>query len=127
MKMAAVILENHDVFGNGVNIVSRVQAIAPLEHIYITQRLYDEVKSNKEVQFRFIGHEQLKGVKDKTPLYKIVCACGKNDNGANMFDNVSDAIKPVRKHDNGAGRGWTKPLRSIPEPMEVFYDRQNTG
>ena len=118
MKMGVVILENHDVFGNGVNIVSRVQAIAPPEHIYITQRLYDEVKSNKEMQFRFIGHEQPKGVKDKTPLYKIVCACGKNDNGANMFENVSDAIKPVRKRDNGAGRGWTEPLSAIPEPME---------
>ena len=70
MNMGTVILENHDVFGNAVNIVSRVQAIPLPEHIYITQRLYDEVKSNKEMQFRFIGHEQLKGVKDKTPIYK---------------------------------------------------------
>jgi len=35
-----------------------------------------------------------------------------------MFDNVSDAIKPVRKHDNRAGRAWTKPLSAILEPME---------
>jgi hypothetical protein len=39
-----------------------------------------------------------------------------------MFDNVSDAIKPVRKHDNKhdnrAGKGWTKPLSAILEPME---------
>ena len=118
MYMGTGILENHDVFGNAVNIVSRVQAIPLPEHIYITQRLYGEVKSNKEMQFRFIGHEQLKGVKDKTPIYKIVCACGKNDNGANMFENVSDAIKPVREHDNRAGRGSTKPLSAIPEPME---------
>jgi len=82
MNMGTVILENHDVFGNAVNIASRVQAIAPPEHIYITQRLFDEVKSNKEMQFRFIGHEQLKGVKDKTPIYELVCACKKNDNGA---------------------------------------------
>ncbi len=75
-------MENRDVFGNAVNIASRVQAVAPPEHIYITQRLYDEVKGDKEMQFRFIGHEQLKGVKDKTPIYEIVCACEKNDNGA---------------------------------------------
>jgi len=73
MNMGPVILENRDVFGNAVNIASRVQAVAPPEHIYITQRLYDEVKDDKEMQFRFIGHEQLKGVKEKTPIYEIVC------------------------------------------------------
>jgi len=73
MNMGTVILENRDVFGNAVNIASRVQAVAPPEHIYITQRLYDEVKDDKEMQFRFISHEQLKGVKEKTPIYEIVC------------------------------------------------------
>ncbi len=81
MNMGTVILENHDVFGNAVNIASRVQAIAPPEHIYITQRLYDEIKSNEEMQFRFIGDEQLKGVKDRTPIYEIVCADEKNEDG----------------------------------------------
>jgi class 3 adenylate cyclase len=82
MNMGTVILENRDVFGNAVNIASRVQAVAPPEHIYITQRLYDEVKDDKDMQFRFISHEQLKGVKDKTPIYEIVCGYEKNDGGS---------------------------------------------
>lgn len=83
LNMGTVILENHDVFGNAVNIASRVQAIAPPEHIYITQRLYDEIKISKEMQFRFIGDEQLKGVKEKTPIYEIVCTDEKGDGTQN--------------------------------------------
>ncbi len=82
MNIGTVVLENRDVFGNAVNIASRVQAIAPPEHIYITQCLYEEVKNDQEIQFRFIGDEQLKGVKEKTPIYEIVCASQKNDEGA---------------------------------------------
>jgi len=82
MNMGTVILENRDVFGNAVNIASRVQAVAPPEHIYITERLYEEVKDDKEMQFRFISHEQLKGVKDKTPIYEIVCGWEKSGGGA---------------------------------------------
>ncbi len=74
MNMGTVLLEDHDVFGNAVNIASRVQAIAPPEHIYITQNLYDEIKGNRKMRFQYIGHQQLKGVKDKTPIYEIVCA-----------------------------------------------------
>ncbi len=83
MNMGTVILENHDVFGNAVNIASRVQAIAPPDHIYITQRLYDEIKSDQKIRFRFIGDEQLKGVKEKTPVYEICCDEEKDDRAEN--------------------------------------------
>jgi class 3 adenylate cyclase len=84
MNMGTVIFENRDVFGNAVNIASRVQAVAPPEHIYITQRLYDEIKNDEGIQFRYIGCEQLKGVKGKTPIYEIVCdyGCEKEEGGA---------------------------------------------
>ncbi len=84
MNMGTVIFENRDVFGNAVNIASRVQAAAPPEHIYITQRLYDEVKNDEGIQFQFISCEQLKGVRGKTPIYEIVCPCeyGKDNDGA---------------------------------------------
>jgi class 3 adenylate cyclase len=81
MNMGTVLFEDHDVFGNSVNIASRVQAIAPPEHIFITEHLYEVIKDDKDIQFRFVGHEQLKGVKDKTGIYEIICDGGKNDPG----------------------------------------------
>jgi class 3 adenylate cyclase len=79
MNMGTVVLENRDVFGNVVNIASRVQALAPPEHIYITQHLYEEIKDDGQIRFRFVGDEQLKGVKGKTALYEIVGTCEKRN------------------------------------------------
>jgi class 3 adenylate cyclase len=73
MNMGRVLFEDNDVFGNSVNIASRVQALAPPERIYITQHLYEAIRDDKGVQCRFIGLEQLKGVKEKTGIYEILC------------------------------------------------------
>ncbi len=74
MNMGNVLFEDNDVFGNSVNIASRVQALAPPERIYITEHLHDMVKDDKDVQCTFIGLEQLKGVKERIGIYEILCA-----------------------------------------------------
>ena len=71
MNLGTVLFEDNDVFGNCVNIASRVQAAAPPEHIYITGRLYDAIRGDKDIQFRLIGSRQLRGVKEETDIYEI--------------------------------------------------------
>lgn len=73
MNMGSVLFEDRDVFGNAVNIASRVQSLAPPDHIYMTRRLYDEISGDREIQVSFIGDKQLKGVKGTTGIYEIIC------------------------------------------------------
>ena len=72
MNRGPVLFEEHDIFGNAVNIASRVQALAPPERIFITEQLYDSIKGAGDLRCRFIGREQLKGVKEKTGIYEIL-------------------------------------------------------
>ncbi len=72
LNRGTVLFENHDVFGNAVNIASRVQALAPPEHIYITECLYEAVRDAADIECRFIGNQQLKGVKDRTGIYEVL-------------------------------------------------------
>ncbi len=81
MNMGSVLFEDHDVFGNSVNIASRVQAIAPPERIFITEDLYRAISDDPDIPCRFIGHQQLKGVKNKTGIYEIICCEGETDEG----------------------------------------------
>ncbi len=73
MNMGRVLFEDNDVFGNSVNIASRVQALAPPERIFITEHLYEAVRDDKDIQCCFVGLEQLKGVKEKTGIFEILC------------------------------------------------------
>lgn len=72
MNIGTVLFENNDVFGNSVNIAARVQAITPPECIFITGGLYDVIKENMDIQFRHLGDEQLKGVRERTAIYEIL-------------------------------------------------------
>jgi class 3 adenylate cyclase len=74
MSMGSVLFENNDVFGNAVNIASRVQDLAPPERIYITDALRQHLAPVDHPHLRSIGHIQLKGVKATTEVFEILPA-----------------------------------------------------
>ncbi|TAL42939.1 MAG: adenylate/guanylate cyclase domain-containing protein, partial [Chitinophagaceae bacterium] len=72
IHQAEVVFENNDVFGDGVNIASRLQAIAPIGGIYISETVRSNVANRKEIDTRFIKEEPLKHVKEPVRIYEIV-------------------------------------------------------
>lgn len=72
MNKGSVLFENNDVFGNAVNIASRVQDLTPPGRIYITGNFRQKLGPDSDLHIRFIGREQLKGVKAPTDLFEIL-------------------------------------------------------
>lgn len=72
VHQAEVVFENNDVFGDGVNIASRLQAIAPIGGIYISETVRNNVANKKEINTRFIKEETLKHVKESIRIYEVV-------------------------------------------------------
>ncbi len=72
MNIGSVLFENNDVFGNAVNIASRVQDITPPEKIYITRNLWQSLGGTDQLNARLVGRKQLKGVKSSTEIYEIL-------------------------------------------------------
>jgi class 3 adenylate cyclase len=72
MNVGKVLFENNDVFGNTVNIASRVQAIAPPGRIFVTRYLTDQIRDEPDLLIRFIGQEQLKGVKQPIDVFELL-------------------------------------------------------
>ena len=52
----------YDVFGDAVNVAARVQSIAGAGGITISERVYDDMRNRKGVEFEFLGEKQLKNV-----------------------------------------------------------------
>jgi TolB-like protein/class 3 adenylate cyclase/Tfp pilus assembly protein PilF len=67
-----VIFENNDVFGNGVNIASRLQALAPIGSIWISESVYKNIANKKEISTRFVRQEILKNVKEPVQIYEVI-------------------------------------------------------
>jgi len=63
-----IFIKNGDVFGDDVNIASRVESFAPEGGISISDKVYRDISGVKEIKTSFIGHRKLKGVHQETKL-----------------------------------------------------------
>jgi TolB-like protein/Tfp pilus assembly protein PilF len=67
-----VVFEDNDVFGDGVNIASRLQALAPISGIWISEAVYKNVANKKEIKTKFVREEVLKNVKEPVGIYEVI-------------------------------------------------------
>lgn len=72
IHLGEIVYDHNDVFGDGVNISSRLQALAPIGGIWISEPVYDNVSNKKEFKTEFIGERNLRNVKDPVKIYEIL-------------------------------------------------------
>ena len=72
IHLGEVVFEDGDVFGDGVNIASRLQTVAPIGGIWVSESVYKNVSNKKEIETKFVREEILKNVKEPIRIYEIV-------------------------------------------------------
>jgi len=76
IHLGDVLFENDDVFGDGVNIASRIQSAAKPGTIYISDSVHHNVSNKKDIQTKFIKEETLKNVKEPIRIYEVIIPAG---------------------------------------------------
>ncbi len=71
IHLGDVIFENQDVFGDGVNIASRLQALAPIGGIWISEAVHKNVSNKKGINSTFVYEEVLKNVREPVRIYEV--------------------------------------------------------
>jgi adenylate cyclase len=71
IHLGEVIFENNDVFGDGVNIASRLQAMASPGSTWVSEAVYKNLVNKKEISSEFIKEEHLKNVTEPVKVYEI--------------------------------------------------------
>jgi adenylate cyclase len=79
IHLGEVVFEHEDVFGDGVNITSRIQAISEPGTIYISESVYLNVSNKPGINTRFIKEDLLKNVKDPVRVYEVIVPFAAND------------------------------------------------
>ena len=67
-----IIIEDKDVFGDDVNIASRIEPFAVAGGIAVSQKIQQDLSSNPEFKFKFIDTPKLKGVQQEVSVYCII-------------------------------------------------------
>ena len=72
INIGDVIVEPHDIFGDGVNIAARLESIAEPGGICISSSAYDQVRGKVGVEFADLGEQNLKNIARPVRAYAVV-------------------------------------------------------
>jgi len=72
INLGDVIVEADDVYGDGVNIASRLEGIADPGQVYISGGIYEQVKYKLVCGYESLGDRKVKNIADPVKVYRVV-------------------------------------------------------
>ena len=71
IHLGEVVFENDDVFGDGVNIASRIQALATPGGVWISESVHNNVSNKNDINTEFVKVVHPKNVKEPVRIYQV--------------------------------------------------------
>ena len=84
-----IIIKDGDVFGDGVNIASRMEQLAEPGGICISERVHDDIRNKPEINAVFQDEQILKGIAKPIKVYSIFTQMGSVPNKNKESSNSS--------------------------------------
>lgn len=71
LHLGDVIVDGNDLLGDGVNLASRLEAMAEPGGILLSQQVYDHVHSKLSIGFEFLGDKRPRNLVEDVPVYRV--------------------------------------------------------
>ncbi len=99
ITLGDVMLDGDDVYGDGVNVASRLEGIAEPGGIYVSLLVRESVRNKLDVAFDDLGERSVKNISDPVHVYRVALeppVAGGGDAGASeaMFRRPAIAVLP---------------------------------
>ena len=72
INLGDIIIDGDDIYGNGVNVAARLEALAEPGGICISGRVFSHVEKNAEVGFASLGPQNVKNIDTPINAYKVL-------------------------------------------------------
>src|ERR1700737_3531637 len=72
VNLGDVIIEIDDVYGDGVNIASRLEGIADPGQVYISGGIYEQIKHKLVCGYESLGDRKVKNITDPVRVYRVL-------------------------------------------------------
>src|SRR5438034_5570823 len=72
INLGDVIVEDGDIFGDGVNVAARLQALAPPNGICVSAAVRDQVGDRLDVAFEDLGEQTVKNIVRSIRIFRVV-------------------------------------------------------
>ncbi len=76
VNLGDVIVEEDDIYGDGVNITARLEGLAPPGGICISGTVYDALGNKLPLKYKFLGEQTVKNIVQPVRVYSVQPASG---------------------------------------------------
>jgi adenylate cyclase len=87
VNLGDVVEEEGRIYGDGVNIAARVEALADAGGIGISGRVYDEIENKLNFKYKYMGEHAVKNISKPVRFYRVFA---KHDNNISHLDKKHD-------------------------------------
>ena len=117
IHLGDIVLENNDIFGDGVNVASRLESMALEGSILISKEVYDQLLNHAEFEAISLGLQSLKGVGRLIEVYGIKDKYLTTPKQDDYKNNLIQA----HKNDDGAPSVAIVPFKNKGKDEHIFY------
>jgi adenylate cyclase len=71
INLGDVIVEGDDLYGDGVNIAARIEALADAGGVFVSNTVYDHVRDRLPFVFEDLGEQQVKNIARPVRVYRV--------------------------------------------------------
>lgn len=89
INLGDVMVEGSDLYGDGVNIAARLEALADPGSVFVSQTVFSHVKGKTKLDFQDLGERSLKNLAEPVRVYKVSSA-----NSASAFARIAPSTNP---------------------------------
>jgi adenylate cyclase len=111
INIGEVIIDGENLYGEGVNVAARVEALANPGSICVSRKVYEEVKRKLHVLFVDGGMQQLKNIEDPVSIYHIESIDASDTEESQSLARTKERLGATRKR--SATEGFEKPSIAV--------------
>ena len=71
INLGDVVVEGADLYGDGVNVAARLQALADPGGVFVSGGIYDQIKTKLPFGYDFLGAQRVKNIAEPVRVYRL--------------------------------------------------------
>jgi adenylate cyclase len=103
LNVGDIISDSNDIYGDGVNVAARLEALAEPGGIFVSRNVYDQVRDKLSFSFEDMGEQTIKNIARPVGIHRIY-----------LDENAEAAIvKPASSHTNATASDFDRPTLAV--------------
>ncbi len=110
INLGEVIIEGDDIYGEGVNVAARIQALAPVGGVALSRVVKDQADGKMPCAFEDMGEHSVKNIERPVRSSSVAICVGRSDRPVPRLSKRMSLQKRLNRSKNSARRGFSQSI-----------------